>query len=282
LILEKHSIRLAFGESYSVYVKKLVHPALIEIIEKLFLISSAQIKWNDCLSSSVPILSGVRQGGILSPLLFSIYIDSVLDILDSSNLGCFINNRCVNSFLYADDLILISPSVHGLQALLSLASVSFLNLGFEINPSKSCCLRIGHRFMSSCQDICVNGTPIHWVKEARYLGVVFKSSKHLSFNWFEARGNYYRALNSILGSLGRNPPLDVIFKLVKTICFPILSYGIAAVSLSSVTLTALHMLTIIYLVNYLNLLMLALFLFVNIIVIFYHFMYSMITCDLVF
>jgi hypothetical protein len=87
--------------------------------------------------------------------------------------------------------------------------------------------------MSSCHDICVNGTPIPWVKEARYLGVVFKSSKHLSFNWFEARGNYYRALNSILGSLGRNPPLDVILKLVKTVCFPILSYGIAAVSLSS-------------------------------------------------
>ena len=107
-------------------------------------------------------------------MLFSIYIDIVLETLESSNLGCFINNRCVNSYLYADDLILISPSVHGLQSLISLANITFLGLGFEINPSKSCCLRIGNRFMSKCQDICINGTPLPWVKEAKYLGVVFK------------------------------------------------------------------------------------------------------------
>ena len=213
--------------------KKLIHPTLFEIIGSLFLFSVAQVKWIDSYSSCVSILSGVRQGGILSPLLFSIYIDEVLDILEASSLGCFTNYRCVNSFLYADDLILISPSVTGLQDLLSLAAVSFGSLGFEINPSKSCCLRIGNRCMTPCQNISVNGTFIPWVKEAKYLGVVFKSCKHLFFNWFEARGSYYRAINSILSSLGSNPPLDVIVKLVKTVCFPILSYGIAAVSLSS-------------------------------------------------
>ena len=185
------------------------------------------------LSSVVPILSGVRQGGILSPLLFSLFIDSILDVLESSGLGCFINNRCLNSFLYADDLVLLSPSVHDLQALLTLSSNSFLSLGLEINPLKSCCLRVGSRHMVKCQDLNVNGSPVAWVKETKYLGVFFKSSKCLSYNWFSARCSYYRAANSIFSSLGALPPIDVIIKLFKSICFPILTYGIASVSLSN-------------------------------------------------
>lgn len=212
--------------------RKQIHPSVIELIEHWFLNSTAQVKWNDSISFPVVISAGVRQGGVLSPLLFSAYIDVVLDILEESNLGCFINRRCLNSFLYADDLILISPSVHDLQSLLSLASVSFFDLGLQINPSKSCCLRIGNRCMVTCQNINVNGISIPWVSEARYLGVVINRNKSFICNWSDSRGSYYRAVNSILGSLGKNPPIDVILKLIKSSCLPILTYGIPALSLS--------------------------------------------------
>jgi len=184
------------------------------------------------LSSSIKIEAGVRQGGVLSPFLFSAFVDNVLDILESSACGCFINKRCVNSFLYADDLILLSPSVYDLQALFSLSSEAFLDLGLEINPSKTCCLRVGGRHMIPCCNIVVNGSSLQWVKETRYLGVVIKSSKHFSCNWFDARCNYFKALNNIIGSLGNNPPLEILLHLVKLSCFPLLNYGIAALSLS--------------------------------------------------
>jgi len=39
---------------------------------------SVFIKWNNCYSSQCLLKSGVRQGGVLSPILFNIYIASVI------------------------------------------------------------------------------------------------------------------------------------------------------------------------------------------------------------
>ena len=61
-------------------------------------------------------ISGVSQGGILSPLLFPAYVDSVLEKLCNSKLGCFVKCRCFNSYMFADDLILLSISISDLHA----------------------------------------------------------------------------------------------------------------------------------------------------------------------
>ena len=57
------------------------------------------------------ITVGVRQGGILSPSLFAVYVDKLLDKLILSGLGCFISGVCFNSLMYAGDIILLSISV---------------------------------------------------------------------------------------------------------------------------------------------------------------------------
>ena len=111
---------------------------IVEVLKQWFLVSSARVKWNGVLSEPVSLLSGVRQGGILSPLLFSAYVDIVLAELEKSSRGCFINKRCFNSFMYADDLILLSISVVDLQALLSLSVEIFGTLDLQINAKKPC------------------------------------------------------------------------------------------------------------------------------------------------
>ena len=98
---------------------KFINPVIIDILDHWFQISTAKIKWNNVLSNPVTLTAGVRQGGVLSPLLFSAYVDTVLIELGKTNSGCFINKLCLNSFMYADDLILLSISVTDLQDLLS-------------------------------------------------------------------------------------------------------------------------------------------------------------------
>ena len=66
------------------------------------------------------VSNGVRQGGILSPYLFAIYMDDLSVTLNNAKVGCHINNRCANHMLYADDLCVIAPSPRGLQSLLDI------------------------------------------------------------------------------------------------------------------------------------------------------------------
>ncbi len=76
------------------------------------------IKWSNVTSTFFNTSNGVRQGGILSPKLFAIYIDDLSVILSQLNVGCFINDTCMNHLFYADDMCLMAPSPSGIQTLI--------------------------------------------------------------------------------------------------------------------------------------------------------------------
>ena len=76
------------------------------------------IRWGARISDSFKVTNGVRQGGILSPKLFNIYIDGLSDALNKSSIGGSIDGKQINHMLYADDLCIVSLSSAGLQQLL--------------------------------------------------------------------------------------------------------------------------------------------------------------------
>ena len=87
---------------------------------------SDEIQWNNVLWSCVfDIVFGVRQGSVLSPFLFALYIDD-LGKLCNSQTGCFI-------ILYADDILLISLSVVYLEQLLHACERELKWLDMSIN-----------------------------------------------------------------------------------------------------------------------------------------------------
>jgi len=66
------------------------------------------------MSHFYELKAGVRQGGVLSPILFGIYTDGLINLVNK------IGAICTGIFLYADDIILITPSIQTLQSLISL------------------------------------------------------------------------------------------------------------------------------------------------------------------
>ena len=76
------------------------------------------IKWASNLSPFFCVTNGVRQGGIMSPLLFNVYMDDLSHVLNRMQYGCCINGMKVNHLMYADDACIIGPSPLALQKLL--------------------------------------------------------------------------------------------------------------------------------------------------------------------
>ena len=76
------------------------------------------IKWGQPTSDYFTISNGVKQGGILPPRLFAVYVDDLSKQLSDARSGCFIEHQCINIVMYAHDICLLAPSALGLLKLL--------------------------------------------------------------------------------------------------------------------------------------------------------------------
>ena len=63
---------------------------------------------------------GIKQGGVLSPYLFAVYLDELSIQLGSARVGCTVGNMVVNHLMFADDISVFRPSISGLQCLLNI------------------------------------------------------------------------------------------------------------------------------------------------------------------
>ena len=75
-------------------------------------------------SEMFTVSNGVRQGGIglLSPLFCNVYMDGLSDILCKTLCGCTMGGRMINHLMYADDVVMLSPSTKGLQRLINICA----------------------------------------------------------------------------------------------------------------------------------------------------------------
>jgi hypothetical protein len=81
--------------------------------------------------------AGVLQGSVLSPILYSVYIDPLVTKLKSGPLVPFTQmNGGINCLLYADDIVLIAKSGRHLNQLLTLAEADYLARGYRFSPTK--------------------------------------------------------------------------------------------------------------------------------------------------
>ena len=87
----------------------------------------------------------------------------MLDKLEESGLGCFVSLKCYNSFMYADDVILLSTTVTDLQRMFNLCSEIFSDLDLPINVDKCHSLRIGPRCDNICCTLQIQGQAVHRV-----------------------------------------------------------------------------------------------------------------------
>ena len=93
---------------------------IIRLLEYWYSSQLVYVQWGGFLSSSFGVSNGVKQGGILSPVLFNIYMDELSLRLQKSNVGCNCNDSFINHLVYADDMVLIVPSAGALQTMLNI------------------------------------------------------------------------------------------------------------------------------------------------------------------
>ena len=129
-------------------------------------------------SMTFSIVNGTRQGSVLSPVLFSIYLDDLLKELRQSGLGCHVGGVWMGATGYADDLILLSPSRESMARMIKICQDygQKHNLVFSTdpNPTKSktkCVFFCGKAgVVQYPAPLSLDGKLLPWVQSATHLG----------------------------------------------------------------------------------------------------------------
>lgn len=145
---------------------------LVELFKYWYSHQSNRIRWAGSLSDPFQLQCGVRQGGLTSPRLFCLYMDQLIEELSSTRAGCSVGGQCFNNISYADDMVLLSPSVCALRKLLDVCEVYAKTHGLRYNAGKSELLifKAGTKTYNIVPPVKLAGVTLKLVSQFKYLG----------------------------------------------------------------------------------------------------------------
>ena len=222
-----------YTKLFHLLMEKKICPLIARFLLKLYVQQKLRIKWNDSYSGNFNVSNGVKQGGVLSPLLFTVYMDVLLTRLKESNVGCHIGTKYLGSFAYADDIILLSPSVTGLKAQLKLCSEYASEYYIKFNASKTKLIvcrrdkddvtRTNVKFQDKYIDVVQQDVHLGCL-----VGNVDKRAR------IDAGIKDFLSKTTMLKCHFKLLPVDVMYSLFKTHCMPLYSSVLWDLSDSSI------------------------------------------------
>jgi hypothetical protein len=109
----------------------------VDILKALYKDTSVKIIINGCETDTVYMRRGIKQGCVLSPLLFILYVSGLAQMLETHSAGMTLMDIIITALFYVDDLILIAKTEEKLKALLKQVQNYLDHLGLAINVSKT-------------------------------------------------------------------------------------------------------------------------------------------------
>ena len=208
--------RVHYGKLFDLLISKNVPFCIIRLIKDSYLRQNVCVVWDNYRSPPFSISNGVKQGGVLSPVLFTMYIDVLLIRLKETGIGCIYNGVYVGAVAYADDVTLICPSIRGLNAMLSICLEFSKEFDILFNAKKTMCIKFG-------ADVCdvehtvFNGVNIIWQDKVRHLGNIIKSSLNDDDDCTLKASMFIGSVNKLLSNFGMIPP-RVLCKTFNSYC----------------------------------------------------------------
>jgi hypothetical protein len=98
-------------------VTRQVPALIIRVLIYFYLFNFVRVQWCGIVSDYFLAGNGVKQGVVLSPVLFCLYIDGLLIELSRAGVGCFLGSTFVGALAYADDIVILAPTSSALRIL---------------------------------------------------------------------------------------------------------------------------------------------------------------------
>ena len=187
-----------FDKLFNKLISKGFPAIVVRVLVYIYEEQAGWVKLGGGRSSIFLLSNGTRQGSVLSPILFSVYLDDLLKELRRLQLGCHIGGYWYGALGYADDLILLAPNREVLQRMLTICQsyAEDHNLVFSTDPvpSKSktkCMIFCGKAGRVQYPDpVKLDGKDLPWVESADHLGHVLHQETSMDRDSKRARARF--------------------------------------------------------------------------------------------
>ena len=220
-------------------------PKLVALIKDLHADHHCAVRAERQQSKWFPVTTGVKQGDVLAPLLFNLYMDTVARQLlpQLQSLGVTVHysidghltrlstpshSMLLWLLMYADDAVLTTDCPLKLQSAVSAADAAFSDWGLTISVSKTKVMLIGATASSPPPTIMCQGQQLEVVDSFKYLGGMFSTNNSLDLevaHRLQLAGHGFAQLNSFKFWRDSDLPLTFKMRIYVSVVLSILLYG---------------------------------------------------------
>ena len=189
---------------------------VVRFLLNLYTSQQAHVLWNGHFSQWFDIKNGVKQGGVLSPVLFCVYLDGLLCALKSDGYGCFVGHVFTGAIAYADDLVLLAPSQNAMRNMLRVCEAYAGDYDMLFNASKSKCVVCSPKSSTqSCRlhtspQFYISGNCIDVVDSWPHLGHIICKNSDDNLDILNRRSSFIAQANDVICTFGK---LDCVTKM---------------------------------------------------------------------
>ncbi len=208
--------KVHYGKLFNLLIKRKLPFLIVRLLLDSYTRQEVCVSWDSCKSRYFNVKNGVKQGGVLSPILFIVYFDELIELLRRSHLGCHIGTHYVGALGYADDLTLISPSLRALNKMLFICQSFATEYNVSFNVNKTMCIKFGSPVRTE-DKLYLNDSLINWVDQVKHLGNIVSSNLRDNSDCSLKRSIFNGSVNKLFGSYG-GLQRPVLCKLFKSYC----------------------------------------------------------------
>lgn len=223
-----------FFKIFQILLGKGIPSSVVNLLKIWYTNSQTRVSFAGSRSRAFGAKHGVRQGGHLSPTLFAILYDTLLQELKRSNLGCQINGVYCGSFAYADDLVLLAPSYSALKKMLKICESWSNRNNIHFNGAKSQCMVFrAPKAVANIDPPKLGDVMIPIVDQATHLGHIINYSLDDSEELKRMSKNFNKQFHSAYYRFHRLNNPSIFLNLIQTYCTSF--YGIELVNMDNVS-----------------------------------------------